>query len=115
MKSNDIQKRLDSISARFGIDQRYAEKFFGDYQFAKKESTIVGLQMTPQLYHQLANGYKKLKNASVKAETFEKIWKASRYKPNWTRSANLLRIAGALTIVTSIGIIFLTLKRFSKC
>ena|SRR5215211_2604308 len=78
------QKKLDSISTRFGIDQQYAEKFFSDYEFAKLESITVGLQMTAQLYDQLVDGFKKLKNTPIHAETFGKIWE----DPNKTGKAS---------------------------
>lgn len=74
MYSKDLQKGLDSLSRRFGIDQRYAQKFFNDYEFAKVESASFGLKITSQLYDQLVDAFKRLRDAPICAETFEKIW-----------------------------------------
>jgi hypothetical protein len=77
MYLRDIQKGLDSISARLGIEPQYTQKFFSDYEFAKLESTTVGLRMTPQLYDQLVEGFKRLTDAQINAERFDKIWEDS--------------------------------------
>ena len=74
MYSRDKQKRLDSISAKFEIDEQYTQRFFKDYEFAKLESNAAGLEMPPHLYIQLIDGFRELKGAPINSYTFDKIW-----------------------------------------
>src|SRR5919198_132114 len=88
MYQNDIQKKLNMISAKLSIDQQYARQFFGDYEFAKKESSNFGLQMDPELYDNLGRIYKQL-NISTKYETFEEHWNALTYKKKYNQVSKL--------------------------
>jgi predicted phosphoribosyltransferase len=105
MYKNDIQKKLNMISAKFSIDQQYAKQFFGDYEFAKKESSNFGLQMDPELYANLGRIYKQL-NVSTKYETFEEHWNSLTYKNKSNEVSKLSKtplIANIAAIFSSIS------------
>jgi predicted phosphoribosyltransferase len=85
MFSRDSQKKLDIILAKFNSDQRYKKKFFTDFEFAKRESDNIGLQIDSKIYEQLRYSYEKLNNMPTKSETFEKHWNELTYNGNYSK------------------------------
>jgi putative phosphoribosyl transferase len=90
MYQKDFQQKFNLILAKFGIDQQYANKFFSDFEFAKKELANVGLQMDIKLYDGLGYSYKRLNSVSVKSETFEKHWNALTYNQSCIEKPSFL-------------------------
>jgi hypothetical protein len=58
MHREDVQSKLDLISARLSADQQFAKKFFNDFEFAKDEFVQVGLQISYPTYNELVASYK---------------------------------------------------------
>jgi hypothetical protein len=113
--SKDLQKGLDLISAKFGIDEQYTKKFFSEYEFAKIEAARVGLHMSRQLYKQLGDSFNRLSNIRRKPETFEKIWDSPAHKNvRGSSYRKVLAISAVITSIMGCAVIYLALRRLSK-
>jgi hypothetical protein len=117
MNQTNARKILEQISERFSTDKKYARNFFSDYMFAKNELAAIGLEINPEIYLTLREGYKALNNSLSNTKAFDNHREVSKHKKDNKSKGSIARISILAGIITSFiaGVaIYLILKRNSK-
>jgi hypothetical protein len=117
MNRTNTRKILDQISERFSRDKKYTSNFFSDYQFAKNELAAIGLEIDPEIYLTLKEGYKALNNPLLNTKAFDNQREVSKLKKGNKTKASIAKISilvGAVTSLMAGVAIYLVLKRNSR-
>jgi hypothetical protein len=114
MVGRENQNKLDVLSRRFRGDSEYTKRFFSDFEFAKMESSKVGLEMTAALYSALSLSYSKLTNFPERSQTFENKWYAPSYKYHYPGRRKLVVALAMISLAASGISAFMILRRSSN-
>jgi hypothetical protein len=64
---DEKEKELEVIAYKINTDKKYGEQMFADYDFAKKEFSLAGIDIDRNSHQQLMNGHKNLNDAAARA------------------------------------------------